>query len=347
MVNTINQGKETDKPFCGGYGRANGEADMTKSASLRLAVGRFHPLTDDHVRALEDWRGDGNLIVVVVGAHMPRSSRYPFTAEEQVAMLQSVGFEAVAIEDALLPAERVEQLTAIAENAPLLSFDAGYGDELQGLWASELTLADPEISQKTAVQRAAWLNGDTFTDVGGAVRRVMDGALDADTQRVLAEEHAYIEAYRQSWSVAPYPPVHVTVDALIRKDDRVLLIKRGGLPGRGQWAFPGGFLDPHEAVFAAALRELREETGLSLSERQALQYLKGQRVFDQPERSARGRTISHVFYFDLSGIDLPALEAGDDAAALKWTGLNCALKMRAHMFEDHYLMLHHFLSTDA
>lgn len=347
MVNTINQGKETDKPFCGGYGRANAEADMTKNASLRLAVGRFHPLTDDHVQALEDWRGEGNLIVVVIGANMPRSSRYPFTAVEQVAMLQSAGFEAVAIEEVLLPTERVAQLTAIAENAPLLSFDPGYGDELQGLWAGELTLAGPEIPQKTAVLRAAWLTGNSVTDVGGAVRALMDGALDADTRRVLAEEHAYIEAYHQSWAVAPYPPVHVTVDALIRKDDRVLLIKRGGLPGRGQWALPGGFLDPHETVFAAALRELQEETGLSLLEEQALQCLKDQRVFDQPERSARGRTISHVFYFDLSVMDLPALEAGDDAAALKWTGVDCALKMRAHMFEDHYLMLHHFLSTVA
>lgn len=320
---------------------------MTKSASLRLAVGRFHPLTDDHVRALEDWRGDGNLIVVVVGAHMPRSSRYPFTAEEQVAMLQSTGFEAVAIEDALLPAERVAQLSAFAENAPLLSFDPGYGPELQGLWAGGLTLADPEMPQKTSALRARWLKGNSFGDVPDTVRALMDRVLDADTRRTLAEEHAYIEAYHQSWSVAPYPPVHVTVDALIRKDDRILLIKRGGLPGRGQWALPGGFLDPHETVFAAALRELQEETGLSLSEGQALQCLRGQRVFDQPDRSARGRTISHVFYFDLSGLDLPALEAGDDAAALKWTGVDCALKMRAHMFEDHYLMLHHFLSTGA
>ncbi len=320
---------------------------MTKSASLRLAVGRFHPLTDDHVRALEDWGADGDLIVVVVGAHMPRSSRYPFTAEEQVAMLQSTGFEAVAVEDALLPADRVAQLAAIAKGAQLLSFDPGYGVELQGIWAGELALSDPEIPQKTSALRARWLKGNSFADVPDTVRALMDRVLDAGTRRALAEEHAYIEAYHQSWSVAPYPPVHVTVDALIRKDDRVLLIKRGGLPGRGQWALPGGFLDPHETVFAAALRELQEETGLSLSEGQALQYLRGQRVFDQPERSARGRTISHVFYFDLSGLDLPALEAGDDAAALKWTGVDCALKMRAHMFEDHYLMLHHFLSTDA
>lgn len=317
---------------------------MTQNRQVRLAVGRFHPLTDDHIRALEDWRGGGDMIVAVIGANMPRSARYPFKAEEQIAMLRAAGFDAVAIEEALLPKARVAQLKAIVEGAPLLSFDADYGGELEGLWTGEIVIADPAIGQQAAATLSAWLQGVSFTGVSETVRRLMK--VSRETHQALAEEDAYIAQYHQSWSVAPYPPVHVTVDALIRRDDRILLIKRGGLPGRGQWALPGGFLDPNETLFAAALRELHEETGLFLSEAQARQYLKGRRVFDQPERSARGRTISHAFYFDLSGLELPLLEAGDDAAALKWTGVDCALKMRAHMFEDHYLMLHHFLSTD-
>ncbi|UDF03411.1 NUDIX domain-containing protein [Asticcacaulis sp. AND118] len=318
---------------------------MTRDRQVRLAAGRFHPLTDDYLRALKDWRGGGEMIVVVIGANMSRSARYPFRAEEQFAMLQAAGFEAVAIEEALLPEARVRQLRAIVDGGPLLSFDVGYGGELKGLWTGDIVTADPVISRHAAAICSAWLQGVPFTGVSDAVRGLMQ--VDQDIHQALAEEDAYIAQYHQSWSVAPYPPVHVTVDALIRQDDRILLIKRGGLPGRGQWALPGGFLDPHETLVAAALRELREETGLFLSESQARQCLKGQRVFDQPERSARGRTLSHVCYFDLSGLELPPLEAGDDAAALKWTGVTCALKMRAHMFEDHYLMLQHFLSTDT
>ncbi len=42
----------------------------------------------------------------------------------------------------------------------------------------------------------------------------------------------------------------------------VLLIKRGKPPREGQWSIPGGRIEPGETAVAAALRELREETGV-------------------------------------------------------------------------------------
>ena len=45
---------------------------------------------------------------------------------------------------------------------------------------------------------------------------------------------------------------------------RVVLVKRAIEPGYGKWVFPGGYVDRGEHVLAAALREAREEVGLTV-----------------------------------------------------------------------------------
>ena len=56
----------------------------------------------------------------------------------------------------------------------------------------------------------------------------------------------------------PVPAVGV----VCLKDDRILLIRRGTPPRLGEWSLPGGRIEPGERAVDAALRELREETGV-------------------------------------------------------------------------------------
>jgi 8-oxo-dGTP diphosphatase len=46
------------------------------------------------------------------------------------------------------------------------------------------------------------------------------------------------------------------------RGDEVLLIRRGKPPRQGEWSLPGGRIEPGERAIDAALRELREETGV-------------------------------------------------------------------------------------
>ena len=59
-----------------------------------------------------------------------------------------------------------------------------------------------------------------------------------------------------------YPGVGVAV--YIRKEGKVLLGKRKGGHGAGEWCSPGGKMEMNEAPEACAVRETREETGLEI-----------------------------------------------------------------------------------
>lgn len=102
----------------------------------------------------------------------------------------------------------------------------------------------------------------------------------------------------------------VTVDIIIFKGSRVLLIKRKRHPSIGRLAFPGGFLDPCEDVYTAAARELKEETGLTAV---GLTQLC---VASEPNRDPRTRIVTVPFLCDIT--DESELCAGDDAASAKW-----------------------------
>jgi bifunctional NMN adenylyltransferase/nudix hydrolase len=161
--------------------------------------------------------------------------------------------------------------------------------------------------------------------------------------RTLKTEWRFIQSYREAWSRSPYPPVFVTVDALVRCGDEVLLIRRGEPPGQGLYALPGGFIDQRETAWQSALRELEEETRLSLLDSTMRGALKANVVFDHPDRSQRGRTITHAFYFDLGERERPEVQAGDDAARVEWVPIARLASLEDQFHDDHFHMLDHFI----
>jgi bifunctional NMN adenylyltransferase/nudix hydrolase len=155
--------------------------------------------------------------------------------------------------------------------------------------------------------------------------------------RELAEEH-------DKWAGSPYPPVFVTVDAVVRVGDAVLLIRRGRAPGKGLLAVPGGFIEQRETAYQSALRELQEETGFELLPQEMAHACKGMRVFDHPDRSQRGRVITHAFYFALGDRMRPEIAGSDDAAEARWVPIAELPSLEDQFHDDHFHILDAFLS---
>lgn len=107
--------------------------------------------------------------------------------------------------------------------------------------------------------------------------------------------------------------IHVTADAVIIDNDRILLIKRGIEPFKGMWALPGGHVDYGERVEEAAVREAKEETGLDVK------VIKLTGVYSDPNRDPRGHTMGVAYLCEAKG---KKPRAGDDAKEVWWWPLD-------------------------
>lgn len=167
------------------------------------------------------------------------------------------------------------------------------------------------------------------------VREFLAGFIDTAEYKTIRDENEFIHKYRAAWASAPYAPTFVTVDAVVVQSGHVLLVRRGAQPGKGLWAMPGGFINQDERVRDAAIRELREETGIKVPDPVLRGSIIAQDVFDDPNRSARGRTITHAFLIRLrDDTALPKVKGMDDADKARWVPIG-QLKPE-DFFEDHY-----------
>lgn len=105
--------------------------------------------------------------------------------------------------------------------------------------------------------------------------------------------------------------------AVVIRDGRVLLVRRGTRPNWGRWGFPGGKIEAGETVRAAAIRELMEETAVTAEAEQVLTALD---VFDHDAdgRLARHFVLIAVLCSWLAGEPV----ASDDALEARWFPLD-------------------------
>ena len=129
----------------------------------------------------------------------------------------------------------------------------------------------------------------------------------------MGNNYAYVPGDPLPWHYK-YEHMAVTTDCVIFTYEdwklKVLLVRRGGEPYKGDWAFPGGFLRNDESAEEGALRELFEETALEPSS-PIVEF----GVFSDPDRDPRERVITIAWY---ALVKPSEVTGGDDADEAAW-----------------------------
>jgi len=343
---------------------------MTKRYKVAVLIGRFEPTHNGHVRNFKHASEIADTVQILVGStFQPRTIKNPFDFYERQNMIESVlgvqqkvnspakyNYIISALKDHTYSNNSwIREVQELVQNANPDALD------------SEIAILGHDKDESSWYNHAFpnWnfvpLNG--FVEYGShpidatKIRELMfEGHIDfikgavpdsvfkylvnfttTNEYNSLVEEYKFIKDYKKAWLAAPYAPTFMTVDAVVIQGGHILLIQRGFAPGKGLWALPGGFLNQKETCEIACIRELIEETRLKVPEivlRKAITY---EKLFDNPDRSLRGRTITQAYLIELDGGDgaLPKVKGSDDAKKAKWFTLAEVAQMGEVMFEDH------------
>jgi bifunctional NMN adenylyltransferase/nudix hydrolase len=329
---------------------------------IAVIIGRWQILQCGHETLLQKALASAPKVVVVIGsAYRARDAHNPFSWQERQQQFEAnlsteerQRVEFLPIRD-YYDDQRWTQAVkagvakiARAADVTLIGFKKDHTSAYLDLFPGWRFV---EIESETAISasdlRSIYFEASNMqaalTVIGNyvfaGVRAYLEAWSHLPAYRFCAAEHRAVAEYRQRYTA----PFYLTADSLVTANDHVLLIKRGGTIGHGLWALPGGFLEPRERFYQAAVRELAEETGLKPIAASMATALKGSAVFDHPLRSPRGRIITMAFHFDLSGSALPEVRGQDDAAHARWIPRAHLAALEEQLFEDHACIVDHFL----
>ena len=269
-----------------------------------IYIGRFQPFHLGHLRTLNLALQKAEQVILILGSYrVAADTRNPWQLEERIAMIQACldhqtcqRIHFVPVRDWLssdilwLAAvqQKVQEITEGSESIVVMGHHkdaSSYYLHLFPQW--DFLETGYYLNLHSSQIRAAYFAGqeqDYRDKLPPVITHFLEQFKTSDRYQKLCEEYRFLQAYQQAWSKAPYPPVFVTVDAVVVQSGHVLMVWRKARPGLGLMALPGGFLRQEETLVEGMLRELKEETRLKVP----LPVLRGSivdsQVFDAPGR---------------------------------------------------------------
>lgn len=339
-----------------------------KKYDVLVLIGRFQPVHSAHMEIIYRASKLAKQIIIIVGsAKQPRTYKNPWTAQERMLMLQNV------CDEMRLP---WDVNVRIESNTDSMYNDQVWVGRIQTI-VKKYTLPDDKIGIIGHMKDASsfylnmfpqWgfenveliqpLNASNVRDlyfrrdvninflknvVAVSVLRMLEGWMNTPEHKQVICEREFLIEHNKQYAGLKYPPIFVTADSVVVCSGHVLMIKRRAEPGKDLMALPGGYVNAYTdlSVQDAAIRELREETGIKVPEPVLRGSIVTSKVYDAIERSSRGRIITHAFLIQLPAGDLPKVKGGDDAIKAKWVPI--AEINSEECFEDHFEIINDLL----
>lgn len=337
---------------------------MTYKYDIVTFIGRFEPLHVGHLDVIKTALSISRNVVILVGSsNQPRTIKNPFTYDERRTMIldaieqaglrvnnvsivplrdQQYNDQRWATDVQTLVDQQIQQIGGNDLKVGLIGHnkdDSSYYLKMFPQWhliEHELNDAINATDLRNLLFEGKSLKFLQGVAPNSALQHITTFTETAEYKH-LCDEYHMIKAYKKAWEAAPYPPIFVTVDAVVIQSGHILMVERGASPGKGLLALVGGFLNPNEWIVDGMIRELREETKLKVPTPVLKGSIKQSKVYDRPDRSLRGRTITHAYLIELPPGALPPVKGSDDAARAFWIPISEVREDQC--FEDHYAII--------
>ena len=322
-----------------------------------VLIGRFQPFHSAHLEIVKRATALCEQLIIITGsAKQPRTYKNPFTSAERRRMIKSA-------------TAGLSMQIHVEENVDTIYNDQARAVRIQGIVSKYRALGGkigvighkkddssfyldmfPQWEYEN-VELIEFLSAVDIRDlyfkrdvnmkfIRGVVPETVFDFLtefkNTPEYEQIIREREFVANYKKQYASLPYPPIFSTADCCVVQSGHILMIQRRAEPGRGLWALPGGYVNANtdKSVEDAAIRELREETGIKVPGPVLRGSIKINKVFDAIDRSPRGRIITHAFLIQLPDGELPKVKGGDDAARAKWIPID---EIKSDVcFEDHW-----------
>ncbi len=341
---------------------SRGVKQATQDYDLIVYIGRFQPPHLAHIELMKMALERGKELLVLIGsAFQPRTTRNPWSWQERADMIKqslpdTARVRCLPLRDVMYNDQQwvlnvqnsVEEVQNMIGADPNRIAIIGHSKDETSYYLQmfpqyhSIDVGNIDDIHAADIRAAFWMMfPEDFDDkIGTKLPPAIHNSLKAFTMRneyeQLVREYKFLLKYWEAWSGLPHPVQFITVDAVVVQSGHILLVRRRAEPGRGLWALPGGFLNPNERIETAVIRELYEETRIDCPKPVLLGSIRDRQVYDHPNRSLRGRTVTHANLIELRPGPLHKVKGDDDAEKARWVPLGVFQNMEEVLFEDHF-----------